>query len=62
MPLADGLVRRYDALDLTDGFVGAVEYTYVADEDEILLYLQIARAFVNFLLPLRSIAQSKQRL
>lgn len=33
MALADGLVRRYDALDLTDGFVGAVEYTYVADED-----------------------------
>ncbi len=33
MPMADGLVRRYDALDLTDGFVGAVEYAYVADED-----------------------------
>lgn len=33
MPLADGLLRRYDALDLTDGFVGAAEYTYVADED-----------------------------
>ena len=33
MPLADGLVRRYDALELTDGFVGSVEYTYVADED-----------------------------
>ena len=33
MPLADGLVRRYDALNLTDGFVGAVEYAYVADED-----------------------------
>ena len=33
MPLADGLIRRYDALNLTDGFVGAVEYTYVADED-----------------------------
>ena len=33
MPLADGLVRRYDALDLTDGFVGAAEYAYVADED-----------------------------
>lgn len=33
MPMADGLVRRYDALDLTDGFVGAAEYTYVADED-----------------------------
>ncbi len=33
MPILDGFVRRYDALDLTDGFVGAVEYTYVADED-----------------------------
>lgn len=33
MPLADGLVRRYDALDLTDGFVGAAEYTYVADDE-----------------------------
>ena len=33
MPMDDSLVRRYDALNLTDGFVGAVEYTYVADED-----------------------------
>ena len=33
MPFADGLVRRYDALHLTDGFVSAAEYTYVADED-----------------------------
>ena len=33
MPVADGLTRRYDALNLTDGFVGAAEYTYVADED-----------------------------
>lgn len=33
MPLADGLMRRYDALNLTDGYVGAVEYAYVADED-----------------------------
>lgn len=33
MPAADGLVRRYDAIGLTDGYVGAVEYTYVADED-----------------------------
>lgn len=31
MPMAEGLVRRYDALDLTDGFVAAAEYTYVAD-------------------------------
>lgn len=33
MPLADGLVRRYDALDLTDGFVGSAEYSFVCDED-----------------------------
>ena len=33
MPLADGLFRRYDAIGLTDGFAGAAEYRYVADED-----------------------------
>ncbi len=33
MPLADGMTRRYDAQNLTDGFVGAVEYAFVADED-----------------------------
>ena len=33
MPMADGLMRRYDAQDLTDGFVGSAIYTYVADED-----------------------------
>ncbi len=33
MPMEDGLVRRYDALDLTDGFIGAVEYNYVADDE-----------------------------
>lgn len=33
MPLADGMLRRYDALDLADGFVGAAEYSYVADEN-----------------------------
>ncbi|MBQ2988053.1 MAG: RNA polymerase sigma factor [Clostridia bacterium] len=39
MPIADGLFRRYDAPDLTDGYVGAVEYTYVADEDgDIVLF------------------------
>lgn len=31
MPLKDGMVRRYEALDLTDGFVGSAEYAYVAD-------------------------------
>ena len=39
MPIADGLFRRYDALGLTDGFVGAAEYAYVADEDgDIVLF------------------------
>lgn len=31
MPLADGLVRHYDAIGLTDGYVGAAKYEYVAD-------------------------------
>ena len=39
MPVADGLVRRYDALNLTDGFVGAVEYTYIADDDDIVVFV-----------------------
>ena len=33
MPFADGLIRKYDAIGLTDGFVGGTEYTYVEDED-----------------------------
>ena len=33
MPVSDGFIRRYDALDLTDGFVGAAEYAFVADDD-----------------------------
>lgn len=39
MPIANGIWRRYDALDLTDGFVGSVEYTYIEDEDgDIVLF------------------------
>ena len=33
MPFSGGLIRRYEALELTDGLMGAVEYTYVQDED-----------------------------
>lgn len=33
MPVEDGLFRKYEAVGLTDGYVGAAEYTYVADED-----------------------------
>ncbi len=33
MPIAHGMLRRYDAIGLTDGYVGAAEYTYVEDDD-----------------------------
>jgi len=39
MPFEDGMLRRYDALDLTDGFVGAAEYTYAADENGDIVVL-----------------------
>ncbi len=31
MPVADGLIRRYDAIGLTDGFVGGVAYSYASN-------------------------------
>ena len=33
MPLNDGMMRHYDALDLTDGYVASTEYTYAAESD-----------------------------
>ena len=33
MPFSDGMMRRYDALDLTDGFEASAVYTYIADDD-----------------------------
>lgn len=33
MPIEGGLVRRYEALNLTDGYRAAAEYTYAADEE-----------------------------
>lgn len=33
MPVADGLVRKYEAVGLTDGYIAGAEYTYAADED-----------------------------
>lgn len=32
LPLEDGMKRRYDALNLTDGFVGSAEYDFVQNE------------------------------
>ncbi len=33
MPFEDGLIRRYEAVGLTDGFAASAEYAYVRDED-----------------------------
>lgn len=35
MPLEDGMMRRYDAQELLDGYVAHVTYTYVADEQNV---------------------------
>ncbi len=32
MPFEDGMVRRYDATNLTDGYIAAAEYSYVKDD------------------------------
>ena len=37
-PMADGMLRRYEAPELTDGCVGAAEYVYVADGDDMLIF------------------------
>ena len=39
-PLGNGFVRRYEALDLTDGYLAGVEYTYVTDEDGTTVILE----------------------
>jgi len=33
MPVSGGMFRRYDALNLKDGYVGAAEYTYAENDD-----------------------------
>lgn len=40
MPVNDGMVRHYDAIGLTDGFVGASEITYCNDDNGVLKILQ----------------------
>ncbi len=37
MPVCDGLVRRYEATDMTDGYIGSAEYTFTEDEDGQIL-------------------------
>ena len=38
-PISDGLVRKYEAVGLTDGFYASSEYTYVADENGDIVIL-----------------------
>ncbi|MDE6725485.1 MAG: hypothetical protein K2J79_07760, partial [Ruminiclostridium sp.] len=33
MPISDGLVRKYEAAGLTDGYIAGAEYTYAADDE-----------------------------
>lgn len=40
MPVCDGMTRRYDALNLTDGYIGSAEYTYIADDDENIVIFE----------------------
>jgi hypothetical protein len=37
MPVSDGLVRRYEALGLTDGYVGGVEYSFCDKDGRIVI-------------------------
>ncbi|MBR5869999.1 MAG: hypothetical protein IKZ09_03100 [Clostridia bacterium] len=37
-PLVGGLMRRYALLDPTDGYIGAVEYTYAEDNGAIAIF------------------------
>ncbi|MEA4833076.1 MAG: sigma-70 family RNA polymerase sigma factor [Oscillospiraceae bacterium] len=40
MPFCDGMMRRYDALDLTDGYIGSTVYTYVSDDDGYIVVFE----------------------
>lgn len=37
-PLADGLFRRYEVLDISDGWHGGVEYTYDEDDEGFVIF------------------------
>lgn len=39
MPLAGGMMRRYDGIDIPDGYVSSVVYTYVTGDDGELVLL-----------------------
>lgn len=51
MPISDGLVRKYEAVGLTDGFYASSEYTYVADENGDIVIFADKCGIKNILAP-----------
>lgn len=54
MPIESGMMRRYDALDLTDGFEATSIYTYEKDENGDLLIFEDRTGIKNTQLPITS--------
>ena len=52
MPVSDGLVRKYEAVGLTDGFYASSEYTYVADENGDIVIFADKCGIKNILAPI----------
>lgn len=52
MPISDGLVRKYEAVGLTDGFYASSEYTYVADENGDIVIFADKCGIKNILAPI----------
>lgn len=51
LPISDGLVRKYEAVGLTDGFYASSEYTYVADENGDIVIFADKCGIKNILAP-----------
>ena len=51
MPISDGLMRKYEAVGLTDGFYASSEYTYVADENGDIVIFADKCGIKNILAP-----------
>ena len=56
MPMERGMMRRYDAMDLTDGYEGSAVYTYEADEAGALVIFTDRTGIRNFLSPVYNYA------
>ena len=52
MPIAGGLVRKYEAVGLTDGFYASSEYTYVEDDNGDIVIFADKCGIRNILAPI----------